>query len=580
MALWSRPDHAAALAEGPGEYLGRTAEEAIARAREALGQTAELRCWKTRRGGVAGFFATEVFVAGVTPPAGAERTPRKARRAQKQAANAANSSNGHGTGVHAFQANEAVRDGSKTAPTTPPVGPTSAPDTVDTGIADTLASLVEETNDQLSLHLGSLHPDTFDRVLAEAEAAIADHPDDAAAPATGAPDESTEEPAAGHDDAAAAMPAAENAVENAVESPADSAAGSAGTALEAVAEPTSGSPTAPAAPPVTPAKARQRRKPARAKAPTTPKAAAKPAPRPAAPKATAPNPTAPTAPPAKPQATKAPAPPAPAPKPAPKPAAQAPPKPAPAPAPKPATAALPAAPAAPKAPTGPAPRPIPDLFERLRNLGVPERHLPRGNRPTLDALVRSLSRLPAAAPLPTELGSVVAVVGTPGPIDRTVRLLLGDSPFRHGARRDPARPVWDGGAKPPVDDLLGDVLQTGEPVEVAGRVAMRRLAGHLSLVPIEAPPGAVLRPRERTVLESIQADYVLGAVSAGTKRADLEQWSRDLGIIHAVALWGIDSTVSPADLLGALPIAFVDGEASSPMGWTVTLLSRAMEPDR
>ena len=53
----SGPDRAAA-----GEYVGRTAQEALSKAAAALGPSAELRCWKTRRGGVGGFFATEVYV--------------------------------------------------------------------------------------------------------------------------------------------------------------------------------------------------------------------------------------------------------------------------------------------------------------------------------------------------------------------------------------------------------------------------------------------------------------------------------------------------------------------------------------
>ncbi len=81
MTLWSHTDQVGTSGTGAGkEYLGRSAEEAVARARAALGADAGLRCWKTRRGGVAGFFATEVFVAAVTPPAGADRTPGGKRR--------------------------------------------------------------------------------------------------------------------------------------------------------------------------------------------------------------------------------------------------------------------------------------------------------------------------------------------------------------------------------------------------------------------------------------------------------------------------------------------------------------------
>ena len=57
---------------GNRQFEGRTAEEAVARARKALGDSDALRCWKTRRGGVGGFFAREVFVASLTPPPGSE----------------------------------------------------------------------------------------------------------------------------------------------------------------------------------------------------------------------------------------------------------------------------------------------------------------------------------------------------------------------------------------------------------------------------------------------------------------------------------------------------------------------------
>ncbi|HWD96932.1 MAG TPA: hypothetical protein VG246_10975 [Acidimicrobiales bacterium] len=56
------------LEVAPGEFVGRSAEEAVDRARSALGVDAKVRCWKTRRGGVLGFFAREVYVAGIKQP--------------------------------------------------------------------------------------------------------------------------------------------------------------------------------------------------------------------------------------------------------------------------------------------------------------------------------------------------------------------------------------------------------------------------------------------------------------------------------------------------------------------------------
>ena len=81
MKPWSRNEPIEdADVSGTTQFEGRTAEEAVAHARAALGDAGALRCWKTRRGGVGGFFAKEVFVAGLTPPPGSETTRSKASR--------------------------------------------------------------------------------------------------------------------------------------------------------------------------------------------------------------------------------------------------------------------------------------------------------------------------------------------------------------------------------------------------------------------------------------------------------------------------------------------------------------------
>ena len=46
--------------------------------------------------------------------------------------------------------------------------------------------------------------------------------------------------------------------------------------------------------------------------------------------------------------------------------------------------------------------------------------------------------------------------------------------------------------------------------------------------------------------------------------------------VDALALWDLSGTRTPAELLGVLPIAFVDGEAGSALGWTLFLAGRAV----
>ena len=84
----------------------------------------------------------------------------------------------------------------------------------------------------------------------------------------------------------------------------------------------------------------------------------------------------------------------------------------------------------------------------------------------------------------------------------------------------------------------------------------------------------------RGLLDQTAPDYVLAAVDAGCKRVDVEHWLGELLRVDALALWDLSGTRTPAELLGLLPIAFVDGEPSSSLGWTLALAGRAMDRGR
>ena len=123
------------LESAPGEFVGRSAEEAVDRARSVLGAEAKVRCWKTRRGGVLGFFAREVYVAGVKEPEG---TVGSARQLEERAA-------------------------------------VSRARHVDT-TRPTLDELVASTTDEVSFGAGDVvaEDSAFRDVLAQAEAALSD----------------------------------------------------------------------------------------------------------------------------------------------------------------------------------------------------------------------------------------------------------------------------------------------------------------------------------------------------------------------------------------------------------------------
>ncbi len=160
MKPWSRYEPMDVDMSRTAQFEGRTAEEAVARARAALGDSGALRCWKTRRGGVGGFFAKEVFVAGLTPPPGSETTRGRASRAKPGPL---------GTGSdHAAAAHAAPKAGVESASASVPQ---DAPDT-SARPDDHLFQLVEGTSDQVSLGSLAIPAEAFDEVLAEAQAAL------------------------------------------------------------------------------------------------------------------------------------------------------------------------------------------------------------------------------------------------------------------------------------------------------------------------------------------------------------------------------------------------------------------------
>ncbi len=164
-----------------------------------------------------------------------------------------------------------------------------------------------------------------------------------------------------------------------------------------------------------------------------------------------------------------------------------------------------------------------------------------------------MATLPVPGALPTGQGAVVAVVGAGSDLARTIDLVT--SRLSLGQR---------------------DVLQLGQGPGTGSQLARRRANGRRSVVAVHAAPGRPLALETRKLLEHLVPDYVLAAVSAQTKRADVEHWTGQLPSVDALALWDLSGTRTPAELLGVLPIAFVDGEAGSPLGWTLFLAGRAV----
>ena len=196
-------------------------------------------------------------------------------------------------------------------------------------------------------------------------------------------------------------------------------------------------------------------------------------------------------------------------------------------------------------------------------------YLPRGQRPSLDQLATVMGTLPVSPALPSRTGAVVAVVASEPNLDRTVDLLTAELLL---AQRD----VLRFGGSPGATRLRSADLTSAEGARLGRQIARRRAGDRTSLLAVAAAPGAPLGGDLRGLLEQAAPDYVLAAVGAHCKRVDVEHWVGELPTVDAMALWDLSGTRTPAELLGVLPIAFVDGEPSSSLAWTLLLAHRAM----
>jgi hypothetical protein len=201
-----------------------------------------------------------------------------------------------------------------------------------------------------------------------------------------------------------------------------------------------------------------------------------------------------------------------------------------------------------------APEPIEGLDDSLVRIGVPAPYRPPGSEATLDGLARLLATLPAAPVMPALGGSVIVVVGAARDAQAAGRVLLAKLGLG-------------------VTDLLTvDRSDAGRQ-----RVARRRSSNRVTVLVVEAS----LRSRQLAAVaswvEQVKPDYVMGAIPATAKRADVEHWWAQVGPLDALALSRLGDTAAPGELMGLLPIAFLDGEEASALRWVLTLLRATLE---
>jgi hypothetical protein len=193
------------------------------------------------------------------------------------------------------------------------------------------------------------------------------------------------------------------------------------------------------------------------------------------------------------------------------------------------------------------------LAEQLRHaldtLGVPVHFQPDEAALTFDSVMQSLGKLPVPAAVPTSEGSLIVVVGAWRDAHLVARRLIADLQLTDT-----------------------DLIAFDDTATCRQRVSRRRSSKKVSVLVLEASPCLRELSEIATRLEKLRPDYVLGAVPATLKRADVDHWRTQLGRMDSLALsrWG--NTAAPAELMGALPILFVDGRRASTIRWMLLIL--------
>jgi hypothetical protein len=217
--------------------------------------------------------------------------------------------------------------------------------------------------------------------------------------------------------------------------------------------------------------------------------------------------------------------------------------------------AAPLAPRSEPSPSSPVagPERIDSLRAGLIGMGVPERYLPDEAACTYDGLARELAQLPTLA-TPCRPGSVIVVVGARREVHAAAEALQLSLGLKEG-----------------------DVMVVDPTDGDRQRVARRRSAKKVTVVLVEASLRSRSIDAVAAWVDRVKPDHVLGAVSATAKRSDVASWRTQLGRVDALALFGLAATVTPGELMGELPIAFIDGAEASVLRWMLVLLSPVSE---
>jgi hypothetical protein len=204
------------------------------------------------------------------------------------------------------------------------------------------------------------------------------------------------------------------------------------------------------------------------------------------------------------------------------------------------------------------------VVELARASGVPERFLSHvgcgGPPPTLEAI---FAALPAAPPLPTGPGGLVAVTGTPGtllPVALDVASVVG-CPAAQVAFASPSAASRRG-------DPEHRVRTPAQAAALAGGWRRERTG----VVAVSAGPVGADQRWAAEILRALRPSCVWGIASATTKPDDVRRWTDALGGVDAIVLVDATATVTPAAIAAlGIPVARLDGAPATPRHWAALL---------
>jgi len=183
-----------------------------------------------------------------------------------------------------------------------------------------------------------------------------------------------------------------------------------------------------------------------------------------------------------------------------------------------------------------------------------------------------LGALPEAPPLTLPGGGVVAVVGSGRAVMRAAqavaeRLHLGPEAVLRAGSYDPSVPAWQ--------RLTG-------AVDAATRAARARRYGSVTVVAVDVELEPDGHPAARDVLRALAADRLIACVDATRRPADTAAFLRSVtgGLrVDALAVHAATASSEPEAVLElGIPVALLDGRASTPAAWTALLMEQGPAP--